>query len=147
MEISQVYQRTNISQQAMQQSIASRAAASSGVAGVSGEGNAPLVPSASSHAIAGELGVTAPYENFNINNIDKVTQVNNTEKISKLGSVKSQYFEPAIGMQSFLGGNVSLNSNSSLSFMRGELGVNLPLNGDAIYTNGGMLAANLNIIC
>ncbi len=146
MEISQVYQQTSISQQTMQQAVASRVAASSGVAGVSGEGNAPLVPSPSTHAIAGELGVTDPNESFNINNIDKVIQVNNTEKISKLGSVKSQYFEPAIGMQSFLGGNVSLNGNSSLSFMRGELGVNLPLNGDAIYTNGGMLAANLNLI-
>lgn len=138
MEISQIYQRSDMSQLMVQQFAAHQASASCG--------NTSLIPGPSSYAIAGELGVLPPEESFNINNIDKVTKTNKSEELTRLGTVKSQYYEPVLSFRSFMGSNILINGNSSLSFMRGELGANIPLNEDAIYTNGGYLAANLNLI-
>ena len=147
MGINEIYQRSYTTSLMMQQFGANQAAVSAGVNSPAGAGNAALVPGISSYAIAGEVGATAPEETFNINNVDKVVRTNKSEEISRLGSVKSQYFEPVLDFQNFSFRTLTQPHNPSLSFMRGIPGFNLPLNQDAIYTNGGILAANLNLIC
>jgi len=141
MGIMEIYQRTNAAQQMTQQ--LAQYNTRTPMAGLS---NAPVIPQASTYAILGELGVLRRNENFNINGTDRVNKLNKSQQLFRLGTVKSQYYNPLLNPLGFTGGAMVVNKNSSLSFMRGELGINMPLHEDALYKGGGRIAANLNII-
>lgn len=137
MEINDVYTRSSMAQRMCQQ------ITSVGLAGA----NAPLVPTASTYAVLGEVGVLEPEETFNINGTDKINKLNKSKELSRLGTVKSQYYDPFLHLYKGSGGKrINRINNPSLSFIRGEPGQNLPLYENAIYMNGGRVAAKLNLV-
>ncbi len=103
-------------------------------------------------AVTAELGVSDVKSSFNVNNVDKVTKPTSSKDISRLGAIGTQFTEPVsthnpMAVTSPIKKNFkSYNQNPVLSFMRGELGRNVPLNNDAIAVQNGFAGRHLNVV-
>ena len=81
----------------------------------------PIKPTPSTIAITAELGVSEPQQTFNINYVDKVVKTNETGKLYKTASVKSQYLNPFI-FNKLNEGKIQLFPNQSIFTVSKDIG-------------------------